>query len=86
MKTFFEDTNLVRLIAKLRDLKSDLSYVVKSDDVRRSAPVRSRLIIVSGLLNEAFEELSTVTARRGDLTRPPGGSANVRSGRSRSEH
>lgn len=86
MKTRFEDTNLIRLVVKLKDLKSDLSHVVKSDDVRRSAAVRSGLIIVSGLLNEALDELSKMVPRQGDLAPSRVGSANIRSHRSPSEH
>jgi hypothetical protein len=54
----FEDTNFMWLIVKLKDVKSDRSYMMASDNRCPSPVVESRLVLVPGLLTAAFEELS----------------------------
>ena len=61
-----EDLKLIRLIAKLKELKMEVTRVIDYDDVRRDRKVKSNLILVSGLLNEALEELSKMVPARGD--------------------
>jgi hypothetical protein len=60
------DLRLVRLIAKLKELKMEVSRVVDDDDVRRNRKVKSGLILLSGLLNDALEELSKLAPVQGD--------------------
>jgi hypothetical protein len=44
----------------------EVSRVVDSDDVRRNRKVKSGLILRSGLLNDAPEELSKLVPAQGD--------------------
>jgi hypothetical protein len=60
------DLRLIRLIAKLKELKMEVSRVVDNDDVRRNRKVKSGLILLSGLLNDALEELSKLVPAQGD--------------------
>jgi hypothetical protein len=61
-----EDLKLIRLIARLKELKMEVTRVTDYDDVRRNRKVKSGLILVSGLLNEVLEELSKMVPARGD--------------------
>jgi hypothetical protein len=60
------DLRLVRLIAKLKELQMEVSRVVDNDDVRRNRKVKSGLILLSGLLNDALEELAKLVPARGN--------------------
>jgi hypothetical protein len=44
----------------------EVSRVVDNDDVRRNRKVKSGLILLSGLLNDALEELSKLVPAQGD--------------------
>jgi hypothetical protein len=60
------DLRLIRLIAKLKELKTEITRVIDHDDVRRNRRMKSGLILVSGLLNEALEQLSKMVPAGGD--------------------
>lgn len=66
MELRYGDLRLIRLIAKLKELKMEVSRVVDNDDVRRNRKVKSGLILLSGLLNDALEELSKLVPAQGD--------------------
>jgi hypothetical protein len=48
------DLRLIRLIAKLKELKMEVSRVIDNEDVRRNRKVKSGLILLSGLLNDVM--------------------------------
>jgi hypothetical protein len=54
-------TRLAELSQKIRVLKSDLSGII---EYNRSSKAISRLIMASGLLDGALEELSKATSER----------------------
>jgi hypothetical protein len=60
------DLRLIRLVAKLKELKTEVTRVIDYDDVLRNRKMKSGLILVSGLLNEALEELSKMGPAAGD--------------------
>jgi hypothetical protein len=60
------DLKLIRIIAKLKELKTEITHAIDYDDVRRNRKMKSGLILVSGLLNDAVEELSKMAPARGD--------------------
>ena len=62
------DLRLIRLVAKLKELKTEITRVIDydDDDVLRNRKMKSGLILVSGLLNEALEELSKMAPAGGD--------------------
>jgi hypothetical protein len=51
------DSHIAELIVKFKTLQSDLSQIIRHFEVG-SPKVTSRLILVSGHLNDALEELS----------------------------
>ena len=60
------DLRLIRFVAKLKELKTEITRVIDYDDVLRNRKMKSGLILVSGLLNEALEELSKMGPAGGD--------------------
>jgi hypothetical protein len=60
------DLRLIRLIAKLKELKIEITRATDYDDVRRNRKMKSGLILVSGLLNDALEELSKMVPAQAD--------------------
>ena len=60
------DLRLIRLIAKLKELRTEINRAIDYDDVRRNRKMESGLILVSGLLNEALDELSKMAPAGAD--------------------
>jgi hypothetical protein len=60
------DLRLLRLIAKLKELRTEITRATDYDDVRGNRKMKSGLILVSGLLNDALEELSKMVPARAD--------------------
>ncbi len=58
-----DSIHLAGLVQKIRILKSDLSAIIKHT---RDSDVTSRLIMASGLLDGALEELSKALSGRKD--------------------
>ena len=60
------DLRLIRLIAQLKELRTEINRAIDYDDVRRNRKMESGLILVSGLLNGALEELSKMAPAGAD--------------------
>jgi hypothetical protein len=63
LRPYPDPTFLYALIQKIRVLRSDLSRIIEHS---RSSKVGSRLIMASGLLDGALEELSKAASEQRD--------------------